>query len=160
MKFAVVNNSNGSGRTERKSRKIWAEHQKPRDTERAVEISGVLNLELEMHLNPSLCLLESYSIAGSEGSISASAASGLPAPSGPSSGLSSGPCSPGPPGSVSGLRRWLDHSKHCLSVEAQADCGQTGPHEVSTEASGTLLKILGEAQANGEMQLLSLTSGP
>lgn len=74
-------------------------------------------------------LHESYSIAGSEGSISASAASGLPAPSGPSSGLSSGPCSPGPPGSVSGLRRWLDHSKHCLSVEAQADCGQTGPHE-------------------------------
>uniref|UniRef100_A0A1D5QQ76 Rho guanine nucleotide exchange factor 25 n=1 Tax=Macaca mulatta TaxID=9544 RepID=A0A1D5QQ76_MACMU len=62
---------------------------------------------------------ESYSIAGSEGSISASAASGLAAPSGPSSGLSSGPCSPGPPGPVSGLRRWLDHSKHCLSVETE-----------------------------------------
>uniref|UniRef100_A0A452DN50 Rho guanine nucleotide exchange factor 25 n=1 Tax=Capra hircus TaxID=9925 RepID=A0A452DN50_CAPHI len=66
-------------------------------------------------------LLESYSIAGSEGSISASAASGLAAPSGPSSGLSSGPCSPGPPRPVSGLRRWLDHSKHCLSVETEAD---------------------------------------
>nr|XP_035933857.1 rho guanine nucleotide exchange factor 25 isoform X2 [Halichoerus grypus] len=74
-------------------------------------------------------LLESYSIAGSEGSISASAASGLAAPSGPSSGLSSGPCSPGPPGPVSGLRRWLDHSKHCLSVETEADGGQAGPYE-------------------------------
>ncbi|XP_044770719.1 rho guanine nucleotide exchange factor 25 isoform X3 [Neomonachus schauinslandi] len=72
---------------------------------------------------------ESYSIAGSEGSISASAASGLAAPSGPSSGLSSGPCSPGPPGPVSGLRRWLDHSKHCLSVETEADGGQAGPYE-------------------------------
>ncbi|XP_009423326.1 rho guanine nucleotide exchange factor 25 isoform X2 [Pan troglodytes] len=72
---------------------------------------------------------ESYSIAGSEGSISASAASGLAAPSGPSSGLSSGPCSPGPPGPVSGLRRWLDHSKHCLSVETEADSGQAGPYE-------------------------------
>ncbi|KAH0520411.1 Rho guanine nucleotide exchange factor 25 [Microtus ochrogaster] len=41
---------------------------------------------------------ESYSIAGSEGSRSASAASGLAAPSGPSSGLSSHPCSPVPPG--------------------------------------------------------------
>ncbi|XP_062931692.1 rho guanine nucleotide exchange factor 25 isoform X1 [Cynocephalus volans] len=72
---------------------------------------------------------ESYSIAGSEGSISASAASGLAAPSGPSSGLSSGPCSPGPPGPVSGLRRWLDHSKHCLSVETEADGGQVGQYE-------------------------------
>ncbi|KAM6214416.1 rho guanine nucleotide exchange factor 25 isoform 2-T2 [Rhynchocyon petersi] len=67
---------------------------------------------------------ESYSIAGSEGSIAASAAF-----SGPSSGLSSGPCSPGPPGPVSGLRRWLDHSKHCLSVETEADGGQAGPYE-------------------------------
>ncbi|KAM5336473.1 rho guanine nucleotide exchange factor 25 isoform 5-T5 [Glossophaga mutica] len=72
---------------------------------------------------------ESYSIAGSEGSISASAASGLAAPSGPNSGLSSGPCSPGPPGPVSGLRRWLDHSKHCLSVETEADSSQAGPYE-------------------------------
>uniref|UniRef100_A0A9L0SEJ3 Rho guanine nucleotide exchange factor 25 n=1 Tax=Equus caballus TaxID=9796 RepID=A0A9L0SEJ3_HORSE len=72
---------------------------------------------------------ESYSIAGSEGSISASAASGLAAPSGPSSGLSSGPCSPGPSGPVSSLRRWLDHSKHCLSVETEADGGQAGPYE-------------------------------
>uniref|UniRef100_A0A8B9XCY6 Rho guanine nucleotide exchange factor 25 n=1 Tax=Bos mutus grunniens TaxID=30521 RepID=A0A8B9XCY6_BOSMU len=72
---------------------------------------------------------ESYSIAGSEGSISASAASGLAAPSGPSSGLSSGPCSPGPPRPVSGLRRWLDHSKHCLSVETEADSGRAGPYE-------------------------------
>ncbi|XP_050603253.1 rho guanine nucleotide exchange factor 25 isoform X3 [Macaca thibetana thibetana] len=72
---------------------------------------------------------ESYSIAGSEGSISASAASGLAAPSGPSSGLSSGPCSPGPPGPVSGLRRWLDHSKHCLSVETEADSRQAGLYE-------------------------------
>ncbi|XP_026962607.1 rho guanine nucleotide exchange factor 25 isoform X1 [Sagmatias obliquidens] len=74
-------------------------------------------------------LPESYSIAGSEGSISASAASGLAAPFGPSSGLSSGPCSPGPPGPVSGLRRWLDHSKHCLSVETEAEGGQAGPYE-------------------------------
>ncbi|XP_015983213.2 rho guanine nucleotide exchange factor 25 isoform X1 [Rousettus aegyptiacus] len=74
-------------------------------------------------------LPESYSIAGSEGSISASAASGLAAPSGPSSGLSSGPCSPGPPGPVSGLRRWLDHSKHCLNVETEADGGQAGSYE-------------------------------
>ncbi|XP_054435975.1 rho guanine nucleotide exchange factor 25 isoform X1 [Pteronotus mesoamericanus] len=72
---------------------------------------------------------ESYSIAGSEGSISASAASGLAAPSGPNSGLSSGPCSPGPPGPVSGLRRWLDHSKHCLSAETEADSSQAGPYE-------------------------------
>nr|XP_013014945.1 rho guanine nucleotide exchange factor 25 isoform X2 [Cavia porcellus] len=69
---------------------------------------------------------ESYSITGSEGSISASAASGLAAPSGPSSGR----CSPAPLGHpVSGLRRWLDHSKHCLSVESEADSGQTGPYE-------------------------------
>ncbi|XP_076967323.1 rho guanine nucleotide exchange factor 25 isoform X2 [Tamandua tetradactyla] len=69
---------------------------------------------------------ESYSIAGSEGSISVSAASGLAAaPSGPSSG----PCSPGPPGPVSGLRRWLDHSKHCLSVENERDGGQAGLYE-------------------------------
>ncbi|XP_028742096.1 rho guanine nucleotide exchange factor 25 isoform X2 [Peromyscus leucopus] len=72
---------------------------------------------------------ESYSIAGSEGSVSASAASGLAAPSGPSSGLSSHPCSPVPPGPVTGLRRWLDHSKHCLSVETEADSGQTGQYE-------------------------------
>ncbi|XP_076410239.1 rho guanine nucleotide exchange factor 25 isoform X5 [Peromyscus maniculatus bairdii] len=72
---------------------------------------------------------ESYSIAGSEGSVSASAASGLAAPSGPSSGLSSHPCSPVPPGPVAGLRRWLDHSKHCLSVETEADSGQTGQYE-------------------------------
>ncbi|XP_061060556.1 rho guanine nucleotide exchange factor 25 isoform X4 [Eubalaena glacialis] len=78
-------------------------------------------------------LPESYSIAGSEGSISASAASGLAAPSGPSSGLSSGPCSPGPPGPVSGLRRWLDHSKHCLSVETEAEGGQAGPYEPPEE---------------------------
>ncbi|XP_063111098.1 rho guanine nucleotide exchange factor 25 isoform X2 [Cavia porcellus] len=71
-------------------------------------------------------LPESYSITGSEGSISASAASGLAAPSGPSSGR----CSPAPLGHpVSGLRRWLDHSKHCLSVESEADSGQTGPYE-------------------------------
>lgn len=67
---------------------------------------------------------ESYSIAGSEGSMSASAVSGLAALSGPSSGLSSHPCSPVPPGPVTGLRRWLDHSKHCLSVETEADSGQ------------------------------------
>ncbi|KAM7328289.1 rho guanine nucleotide exchange factor 25 isoform X1 [Alexandromys fortis] len=72
---------------------------------------------------------ESYSIAGSEGSRSVSAASGLAVPSGPSSGLSSHPCSPVPPGPVSGLRKWLDHSKHCLSVETEADSGQTGQYE-------------------------------
>lgn len=72
---------------------------------------------------------ESYSIAGSEGSRSASAASGLAAPSGPSSGLSSHPCSPIPPGPVSGLRKWLDHSKHCLTVETEADSGQMGQYE-------------------------------
>uniref|UniRef100_A0A8C2N4E2 Rho guanine nucleotide exchange factor 25 n=1 Tax=Cricetulus griseus TaxID=10029 RepID=A0A8C2N4E2_CRIGR len=68
---------------------------------------------------------ESYSIAGSEGSVSASAASGLGAPS----GLSSHSCSPAPPGPVTGLRRWLDHSQHCLSVETEADSGQTGQYE-------------------------------
>ncbi|XP_023613779.1 rho guanine nucleotide exchange factor 25 isoform X2 [Myotis lucifugus] len=72
---------------------------------------------------------ESYSIADSEGSISASAASGLAVPSGPTSGFSSEPCSPGPPGPSSGLRRWLDHSKHCLSVETEVDGGQAGPYE-------------------------------
>ncbi|MEJ1277292.1 solute carrier family 26 member 10 [Cricetulus griseus] len=70
-------------------------------------------------------LIESYSIAGSEGSVSASAASGLGAPS----GLSSHSCSPAPPGPVTGLRRWLDHSQHCLSVETEADSGQTGQYE-------------------------------
>ncbi|XP_003926531.1 rho guanine nucleotide exchange factor 25 isoform X7 [Saimiri boliviensis] len=35
----------------------------------------------------------------------------------------------GPPGPVSGLRKWLDHSKHCLSVETEADSGQPGPYE-------------------------------
>ncbi|XP_054984543.1 rho guanine nucleotide exchange factor 25 isoform X2 [Sorex araneus] len=75
-------------------------------------------------------LPESYSIAGSEGSISASAASGLAAPSGPSSALSSGPCSPGPPGSVGGLRRWLEHSKHGLGVEAESGGGsRAGQYE-------------------------------
>ncbi|XP_006757380.1 PREDICTED: rho guanine nucleotide exchange factor 25 isoform X1 [Myotis davidii] len=74
-------------------------------------------------------LPESYSIADSEGSISASAASGLAVPSGPTSGFSSEPCSPGPPGPSSGLRRWLDHSKHCLSVETEVDGGQAGPYE-------------------------------
>ncbi|XP_076776538.1 rho guanine nucleotide exchange factor 25 isoform X2 [Arvicanthis niloticus] len=69
---------------------------------------------------------ESYSIAGSEGSMSVS---GLAALSGPSSGLSSHPCSPIPPGPVTGLRRWLDHSKHCLSVETEAESGQTGQCE-------------------------------
>ncbi|KAM7115968.1 rho guanine nucleotide exchange factor 25 isoform 5-T5 [Molossus nigricans] len=33
------------------------------------------------------------------------------------------------PGPVSGLRRWLDHSKHCLSVETEADGAQAGPYE-------------------------------
>ncbi|XP_073863397.1 rho guanine nucleotide exchange factor 25 isoform X7 [Macaca fascicularis] len=36
---------------------------------------------------------------------------------------------PGPPGPVSGLRRWLDHSKHCLSVETEADSRQAGLYE-------------------------------
>lgn len=65
--------------------------------------------------------------------MSASAVSGLAALSGPSSGLSSHPCSPIPPGPVTGLRRWLDHSKHCLSVETEAESGQTGQCEVSRE---------------------------
>lgn len=91
-----------------------------------------------MPINCCLLLpLESYSIAGSEGSRSASAASGLAAPSGLSSGLSSHPCSPVPPGPVSGLRKWLDHSKHCLSVETEADSGQTGQYEVSRECHGS-----------------------
>lgn len=77
---------------------------------------------------------ESYSIAVREGSMSASAVSGLAALSGPSSGLSSDPCSPIPPGPVTGLRRWLDHSKHCLSVETEAESGQTGQCEVSRES--------------------------
>lgn len=105
-----------------RERRLW---ELPRDSE-----------SLEQYLSPAFFLpipLESYSIAGSEGSISASAASGLAAPSGPSSGLSSGPCSPGPPGPVSGLRRWLDHSKHCLNVETEADGGQAGSYEVSRE---------------------------
>ncbi|XP_055468047.1 rho guanine nucleotide exchange factor 25 isoform X2 [Psammomys obesus] len=72
---------------------------------------------------------ESCSIAGSEGSMSASAVSGLAALSGPSSGLSSHPCSPVPPAPVTGLRRWLEHSRHCLSVETEANSGQTGQYE-------------------------------
>ncbi|XP_040610695.1 LOW QUALITY PROTEIN: rho guanine nucleotide exchange factor 25 [Mesocricetus auratus] len=68
---------------------------------------------------------ESYSIAGREGSLSTSAASGLAAPS----GLNSHPCSPPPPEPVTGLRRWLDHSKHCLSVETEAESGQMGQYE-------------------------------
>ncbi|XP_028343151.1 rho guanine nucleotide exchange factor 25 isoform X3 [Physeter macrocephalus] len=95
-------------------------------------------------------LPESYSIAGSEGSISASAASGLAAPSGPSSGLSSGPCSPGPPGPVSGLRRWLDHSKHCLGVETEAEGGQAGPYEPPEE------ETLSQAPENEEDQKKAL----
>ncbi|XP_006897638.1 PREDICTED: rho guanine nucleotide exchange factor 25 isoform X2 [Elephantulus edwardii] len=93
---------------------------------------------------------ESYSIAGSEGSISASAASGLAALSGPSSGLNSGPCSPGPPGSVSGLRRWLEHSKHCLSVETEADGGQAGPYE-----NWTLEPALATGEELPELTLLT-----
>ena len=96
---------------------------------------GTPSLELKQHvipfLHPHPTPSESYSVAGSEGSVSASAASGLAAPSGPSSGLSSGPCSPSPPRAASGLRRWLDHSKHCLTVETEADSGRAGPHEVS-----------------------------
>uniref|UniRef100_A0A2K6K5H6 Rho guanine nucleotide exchange factor 25 n=2 Tax=Rhinopithecus bieti TaxID=61621 RepID=A0A2K6K5H6_RHIBE len=101
------------GDTEPESERMEGDHRRDREDE-----------VLAWALQP-----ESYSIAGSEGSISASAASGLAAPSGPSSGLSSGPCSPGPPGPVSGLRRWLDHSKHCLSVETEADSSQAGPYE-------------------------------
>lgn len=67
-------------------------------------------------------------------SASAVSVSGLAALSGPSSGLSSDPCSPIPPGPVTGLRRWLDHSKHCLSVETEAEGGQTGQCEVSRES--------------------------
>ncbi|XP_056653719.1 rho guanine nucleotide exchange factor 25 isoform X2 [Monodelphis domestica] len=89
---------------------------------------------------------ESYSIAGSEGSVSASVASVLVPTSVPSSGLSSGPCSPGPPGPVSGLRRWLDHSRHCLSVETETDNDQAGPCQgwirESTLASGEELPEL------------------
>ncbi|XP_073863399.1 rho guanine nucleotide exchange factor 25 isoform X10 [Macaca fascicularis] len=103
----------GSGDTEPESERTEGDHRRDREDE-----------VLAWALQP-----ESYSIAGSEGSISASAASGLAAPSGPSSGLSSGPCSPGPPGPVSGLRRWLDHSKHCLSVETEADSRQAGLYE-------------------------------
>nr|XP_008002001.2 rho guanine nucleotide exchange factor 25 isoform X1 [Chlorocebus sabaeus] len=103
----------GSGDTEPESERTEGDHRRDREDE-----------VLAWALQP-----ESYSIAGSEGSVSASAASGLAAPSGPSSGLSSGPCSPGPPGPVSGLRRWLDHSKHCLSVETEADSRQAGPYE-------------------------------
>nr|XP_045221433.1 rho guanine nucleotide exchange factor 25 isoform X2 [Macaca fascicularis] len=103
----------GSGDTEPESERMEGDHRRDREDE-----------VLAWALQP-----ESYSIAGSEGSISASAASGLAAPSGPSSGLSSGPCSPGPPGPVSGLRRWLDHSKHCLSVETEADSRQAGLYE-------------------------------
>ncbi|XP_051818720.1 rho guanine nucleotide exchange factor 25 isoform X1 [Antechinus flavipes] len=90
--------------------------------------------------------LESYSIAGSEGSVSASVASVLAPTSVPSSGFSSGPCSPGPPGPVSSLRRWLDHSKHCLSVETETDNDQTGSCQgwirESTLASGEELPEL------------------
>ncbi|XP_074181579.1 rho guanine nucleotide exchange factor 25 isoform X6 [Rhinolophus sinicus] len=99
---------------------------------------------------------ESYSIAGSEGSISASAASGPAAPSDPNSGLSSGPCSPGPPGPVSGLRRWLDHSKHCLTVETEADGGQAGPYE-----NWMLEPALGTGEELPELTLLTtLLEGP
>ncbi|XP_010642879.1 rho guanine nucleotide exchange factor 25 isoform X3 [Fukomys damarensis] len=99
---------------------------------------------------------ESYSITGSEGSISASAASGLAAPSGPSSGLSSGPCSPAPLGPVSGLRRWLDHSKHCLSVETEADSGQAGPYE-----NWMLEPVLATGEELPELTLLTtLLEGP
>nr|XP_019597809.1 PREDICTED: rho guanine nucleotide exchange factor 25 isoform X4 [Rhinolophus sinicus] len=101
-------------------------------------------------------LPESYSIAGSEGSISASAASGPAAPSDPNSGLSSGPCSPGPPGPVSGLRRWLDHSKHCLTVETEADGGQAGPYE-----NWMLEPALGTGEELPELTLLTtLLEGP
>lgn len=107
----------------------WKFWELPGDPESRAEATSVIPFLPPPHPTPS----ESYSIAGSEGSISASAASGLAAPSGPSSGLSSGPCSPGPPRPVSGLRRWLDHSKHCLSVETEADSGRAGPYEVSRE---------------------------
>ncbi|XP_020845781.1 rho guanine nucleotide exchange factor 25 isoform X2 [Phascolarctos cinereus] len=112
--------------------------------------------------------LESYSIAGSEGSVSASVASVLAPTSVPSSGLSSGPCSPGPPGPVSGLRRWLDHSRHCLSVETETDSDQAGSCQgwipESTLASGeelpelTLLTTLLEGP--GDRTQESTTSQP
>lgn len=99
---------------------------------------GVSSSTPELVQSPSTPVIflpsESYSIAGSEGSMSASAVSGLAALSGPSSGLSSHPCSPIPPGPVTGLRRWLDHSKHCLSVETEAESDQTGQCEVSRES--------------------------
>uniref|UniRef100_A0A1Y7VNM7 Rho guanine nucleotide exchange factor 25 n=1 Tax=Mus musculus TaxID=10090 RepID=A0A1Y7VNM7_MOUSE len=99
---------------------------------------------------------ESYSIAVSEGSMSASAVSGLAALSGPSSGLSSDPCSPIPPGPVTGLRRWLDHSKHCLSVETEAESGQTGQCE-----NWTLEPTLTTGQELPELTLLTtLLEGP
>nr|XP_020845785.1 rho guanine nucleotide exchange factor 25 isoform X4 [Phascolarctos cinereus] len=111
---------------------------------------------------------ESYSIAGSEGSVSASVASVLAPTSVPSSGLSSGPCSPGPPGPVSGLRRWLDHSRHCLSVETETDSDQAGSCQgwipESTLASGeelpelTLLTTLLEGP--GDRTQESTTSQP
>lgn len=131
MKFSIWANSNEDGK-----RVSPGEEGLSIIEGRLWELPGVLSLELEQYLSSLLFLptpLESYSIAGSEGSISASAASGLAAPSGPDSGLSSGPCSPGPPGPISGLRRWLDHSKHCLSVETEADSSQAGPYEVSRE---------------------------
>uniref|UniRef100_A0A8C6IC80 Rho guanine nucleotide exchange factor 25 n=1 Tax=Mus spicilegus TaxID=10103 RepID=A0A8C6IC80_MUSSI len=99
---------------------------------------------------------ESYSIAVSEGSMSASAVSGLAALSGPSSGLSSDPCSPIPPGPVTGLRRWLDHSKHCLSVETEAESGQTKQCE-----NWTLEPTLATGQELPELTLLTtLLEGP
>ncbi|CAH6778592.1 Arhgef25 [Phodopus roborovskii] len=95
---------------------------------------------------------ESYSIAGSEGSISASAVSGLAAPS----GLSSHPCSPAPPGPVTGLRRWLDHSKHCLGVETEAGSGHTGQYE-----NWMLEPTIATGQGLPELTLLTtLLEGP
>lgn len=88
--------------------------------------------------------------------MSASAVSGLAALSGPSSGLSSDPCSPIPPGPVTGLRRWLDHSKHCLSVETEAESGQTGQCE-----NWTLEPTLTTGQELPELTLLTtLLEGP
>ncbi|XP_027710917.1 rho guanine nucleotide exchange factor 25 isoform X2 [Vombatus ursinus] len=111
---------------------------------------------------------KSYSIAGSEGSVSASIASVLAPTSVPSSGLSSGPCSPGPPGPISGLRRWLDHSRHCLSVETETGSEQAGSCQgwirESTLASGeelpelTLLTTLLEGP--GDRTQESTTSQP
>uniref|UniRef100_A0A4X2M9E6 Rho guanine nucleotide exchange factor 25 n=1 Tax=Vombatus ursinus TaxID=29139 RepID=A0A4X2M9E6_VOMUR len=88
--------------------------------------------EVETAISEPTRELESYSIAGSEGSVSASIASVLAPTSVPSSGLSSGPCSPGPPGPISGLRRWLDHSRHCLSVETETGSEQAGSCQEST----------------------------